>query len=84
MKTAHICPFCGSKRLRKLTRMHFHYCPKCKTKFSIKEEQIVQCFRCDKDIINTDSEGELMGNGKYKCRRCRRVKVKEVSYIDKN
>lgn len=84
MKTAHVCPFCGSKRLQKLTRIHLYYCPKCKTKFSIKEEQIVQCFRCDKDIIDTESEAELMGNGKYKCRRCRRVKVKEISYIGKN
>jgi len=76
----HICPECGSRRLRALTKRRSYHCPKCKKNFSITEEAIDVCFRCDRPLVDPIEQGELMGNGKWKCKRCRRVPRKEARH----
>jgi len=67
------CPNCGSKRLKKLLRMHMYFCPRCGTKIFMKQEAIEMCYKCERDIVDTDVDGVFMGNGRYKHKRCRKV-----------
>ncbi|MFI5294340.1 MAG: hypothetical protein ACHQ0Y_04875 [Thermodesulfovibrionales bacterium] len=73
----HVCPACGSHRLKALTRRGSYYCPKCDKKYLISEERIDACFKCGRQLVDPAAEAELMGSGKFKCRRCRTKKMRE-------
>ena len=75
----YVCPSCGSRRLKALTKRDSYYCKKCNIKFLIGEEPMEFCFKCARPIIDPFAESELMGNGKRKHNRCRKKRRKEVS-----
>jgi hypothetical protein len=73
-----ICPACASHRFRSLSdRKGACICLKCSRTFLIRETPIDICFKCKRPIIDPLATGELLGNGKYKHRRCRRTEHNE-------
>jgi|GEM_PF-3944175 DNA-directed RNA polymerase subunit RPC12/RpoP len=69
----YVCPSCGSRRLKALTKRDSYYCKKCNIKFLIGEEPMEFCFKCARPIIDPFAESELMGNGKRRSAICGRT-----------
>lgn len=72
--TIGVCPACGSKRIKTYkpgTRDFF--CPRCEEVFYIEACRPEVCYRCER-VIKDLTRATLMGNGKYKHTRCRRVR----------
>jgi Zn-finger nucleic acid-binding protein len=75
------CPQCGSRRVKRLTRFCEAYCPRCKAKFSVKEEPLDMCTKCNAGIIDSGDYRKvvLMGSNKLRHIRCPRKKRQPVA-----
>ena len=73
------CPACRSKRFRRYRRGDEEFfCPVCKMGFRIDKFEVPSCYKCVR-LLDDYSKAVLMGSGKARHIRCRKVEENETT-----